>query len=76
MGHAPDSFGVRLMKAQSRKNMRVNALAHAVGVRSSHISYLRSDRNKPSMLMLLKLCTVLEVSADFLLGLSDKPELK
>jgi transcriptional regulator with XRE-family HTH domain len=71
-----DTFGVRLMKAQSRAEMRTNALARATGTSSSTISGLRLDKRDPSREMLTKLCQVLNVSADFLLGLSDKPRLK
>jgi len=56
--------------------MRTNALARATGTSSSTISGLRLDKRDPSREMLTKLCQVLNVSADFLLGLSDKPRLK
>lgn len=71
-----DSFGVRLMKAQSRRDMRTNALARATGTTPTTISALRLDKRGVSTELLTKLCRVLGVSADYLLGLSDKPQVR
>ena len=76
MTHAPDTFGIRLMKAQSRKDMRTNALARATGTTPTTISGLRLDKRGVSTELLTKLCQALGVSADYLLGLSDDPRAR
>lgn len=71
-----DSFGIRLMKAQNRKGMNSTVLAMELDCNPSTVAHMRMDKHTSSIKMLLKICETLEVSADFLLGLSDKPELK
>lgn len=76
MGHAPDTFGIRLMKAQGRKSMSSTDLAMTVDANTSTIAHMRMDKHKPSVDMLLRICAALECSADFLLGLSDEPQVR
>lgn len=71
-----DTFGVRLMKAQNRKEMRSNRLAMELDCNDTTVSHMRMGKHTPSVDMLLRICKTLDVSADFLLGLSDKPEIK
>jgi transcriptional regulator with XRE-family HTH domain len=71
-----DTFGVRLIKAQNRKAMRSSRLAAELDCDPSSIALMRMDKHSPSKDMLLRICKTLEVSADFLLGLSDEPRLK
>jgi len=71
-----DTFGIRLIKAQNRKEMRSNRLAMELDCNTSTVAWMRMDKHTPSMSMLLRICKTLDVSADFLLGLSDTPEIK
>ena len=71
-----DTFGIRLMKAQNRKGMKSNLLAVELDCNPSTVAHMRMDKHTSSIDMLRRICKTLEVSADFLLGLSDKPEIK
>ena len=71
-----DSFGVRLMKAQNRAGISTTQLAMAIDANLTTISGLRVDRHGCSVERLKAICEVLKCSSDFLLGLSDKPEMK
>jgi len=71
-----DTFGVRLIKAMNRKGMRSKTLVAELDCNPSTVARLRMDKNALSMELLLRICKTLDVSADFLLGLSDKPEIK
>lgn len=76
MGHAPDSFGVRLIKAQNMKEMRSSVLAAELDCDPSSVALMRMDKHSPSKDMLLRICKTLGVSADYLLGLSDDPQVR
>ena len=71
-----DSFGVRLMKAQNRKEMRSNRLALELDCNDTTVSHMRMGKHTPSMDMLLRICKTLECSADYLLGLSNDPQVR
>lgn len=71
-----DSFAVRLIKAQNRAGMKNYEVCDKVDVNSSTYSNWRSGAIGIAVPTLIRLCKALNVSADFLLGLSDKPELK
>ena len=76
MTHAPDTFGVRLMKAQNMKEMMSNRLAQEIECATATIAQMRMDRHMPSAAVLRRMCKALGVSADYLLGLSDEPDLR
>lgn len=76
MGHAPDTFGVRLIKAQNRAEMSCAKLASTINASPTVVSNFRMDKHGTSVEMLKKICTALNVSADFLLGLSDEPQVR
>lgn len=71
MGHAPDTFGVRLIKAQARARIGNRELARKVGMGNSTISIFRIDRAHPSFQALSRICEVLNCSADYLLGFTE-----
>lgn len=48
------------------------AVADAIGVSKQCVSDYKSGKSVPSLETLFLLCKVLDVSADFLLGLSDE----
>ena len=56
--------------------MRSKTLVAELDCNPSTVARLRMDKNALSMELLLRICKTLDVSADFLLGLSDKPEIK
>lgn len=71
-----DQFRVRLTEALSRSRLSQSALARAVGVDRSTISQLlRSDGARlPNAQVVGECASALGVSADWLLGLTDRPE--
>lgn len=58
--------------ARLRRGLSQKELAEIIGVKNTAISRWESGYNKISTGKLIKLAQVLEVSTDFLLGLSDK----
>lgn len=76
MSHAPDSFGVRLMKAQNRAKIHNSELARMINVNRATIAHLRLDERGLSVGLLTRLCDALSCSADYLLGLSDDPQVR
>ena len=74
--HAKDTFGIRLIKAQNRAGLKNYQVCEKIDVNSSTYSNWRSSAIGISVPSLIRLCGALNCSADFLLGLSDKPEIK
>lgn len=66
-------FAKRLKQAREARGLSQNGLAAALGgeVTQSAVSYWESGKNLPATETLRELCTVLGVSADWLLGLAD-----
>jgi transcriptional regulator with XRE-family HTH domain len=66
-------FAKRLKQAREARGLSQNGLAAALGgeVTQSAVSYWESGKNLPATETLRELCTVLGVSADWLLGLED-----
>lgn len=65
------TFGERLKYARRAKNITQKDLAEKCGVKASVFGHYEHDRNGPTMEVLKKICTELEISADWLLGLCD-----
>ena len=62
------SIGLRIKEARLARNMKQEELAERIGAKSpSAVSTWESGRAKPDCVTLLKICNVLEVSADSLL---------
>lgn len=53
------------------KGIKQTELAAYLGIRASNISDWKKGKYKPSLDVFYKLCTYLDVSADYLLGLND-----
>jgi transcriptional regulator with XRE-family HTH domain len=66
-------FAKRLKQAREARGLSQNGLAAALGgeVTQSAVSYWESGKNLPATETLRELCSVLGVSADWLLGLED-----
>lgn len=62
-------FGLRLTEALNGSKYTQNEIAKALGISRSNISNWKNGTNYPSVEMLIKLCKLLDISADYLLGL-------
>ena len=70
------SIGLRIKEARLARNMKQEELAERIGAKSpSAVSTWESGRAKPDCVTLLKICNVLEVSADQLLGYRSAAEV-
>ena len=73
----PNPFPRRLKQAREARGLSQGGLAAALAATSageitqSAVSYWESGKNLPATEMLRELCSVLGVSADWLLGLDD-----
>ena len=67
-----ESFGQRLNKTLGDKNMKAVELSRKTGLSEGMISRYISGKRYPNSLSLMCICTVLNVSADYLLGLEVK----
>jgi transcriptional regulator with XRE-family HTH domain len=66
-----ESFALRLMRAKSRMHVNQKQLANMAGVKASLISRYETLGALPSMPILIKLAQTLNVSTDYLCGLSE-----
>ena len=69
-------LGQRLTSARLAKQWTKQALADQIGVSDVVIGYFERGRRWPSVPTLIALAEVLEVSADYLLGLTNEPPSK
>lgn len=66
-------FGKRLKETRESKNILQKQLASDLGISVASISQYEKSHREPDFKTLFKICTLLDVSADYLLGLSDIP---
>ena len=66
-------FGERLKEIRDDKNISMSELARQIGTSQQNISRWESGEIVPSADTIVMLCKSLNVSSDFLLGLSDNP---
>ena len=69
-----DSFGQRLKAALNSRHMMQKELAEKIGVHEMAISRYIHGGRIISVPILIEICKVLNVSADYLLGLSGVTE--
>jgi transcriptional regulator with XRE-family HTH domain len=69
-----DSFGQRLKKVLAERNMMQKELAEKIGVNEMAISRYVHGSRMVSVSILIDICKTLDVSADYLLGLSEVTE--
>lgn len=62
-------FGARLRELRKQKKLTQKQLASLIGVKNSIISFYEVGDRIPSPEIIIKLATVLGVSADYLLGI-------
>lgn len=66
-------IGTRINSALALKNFRQKDLAKSLGVTDNTISYFCRGTRTPNTIQLIEIAKVLNVSTDYLLGLTDQP---
>ncbi|MDR3263226.1 MAG: helix-turn-helix domain-containing protein [Clostridiales bacterium] len=64
-------FAERLLELRQEAKISQAQLAKAIDVSFSVVCYWETDRSEPTIVNLLKLAKYFDVSADYLIGLSD-----
>ncbi len=64
-------FGERLKSLRNEKNIGQNLLAKELGLSNASISYWETGKQEPCAEAIFKLAQYFDISADYLLGLSD-----
>jgi transcriptional regulator with XRE-family HTH domain len=67
------TFSERLKEARRIRDITQVELGRASGIATCQIAQFEADIRKPSMDNLRKLCEALNVSADYLLGITEYP---
>lgn len=67
-------FGKRLDSVMRQKGISNQELAHKMFVAASTISGYRTGRRSPDVVSLARMADILQVSADYLIGLTDCPK--
>ena len=65
--------GSRIIEARNLRGLKAKDLAHAIDVTTSRLSNWENGTSGVSADYIFKISEVLEVTSDFLIGLSDKP---
>ena len=68
-------FGEKLKSLRTEHHLTQQELANQIGLVKGSISAYEQSAKYPSVDVLIKLCKTFNVSADYLLGLSDNMEL-
>ena len=66
------SLGKRVKIARIERDISQQQLAELTGLRQSHVSLIENDRHDPSARAVRALAQALDVSTDYLLGLSGE----
>ncbi|PEN09699.1 helix-turn-helix domain-containing protein [Bacillus pseudomycoides] len=69
------TIGSRIKEVRKSLKMKQNELAEAVGIHFAMISLYESNKRTPSRETVEKMAPVLNVSADYLMGLSEHKTL-
>ena len=64
-------FGDKLRALRMGKKLTQNDLAARLGIVGASVSSYEKSKQYPSVEVLIQLCQIFDVSADYLLGLSD-----
>lgn len=65
------TFSIRLKDLRKELNLNLRQLEKAIGFSRSIISRWENCQNEPTLSAIIALCNFFNVSADYLLGLSD-----
>ncbi len=68
------TFGEKLKKKRIERCLTQNDLANKIHVSPSTISLYESDEREPTLSTLVAIANALQVSSDYLLGLSELPQ--
>ena len=63
----------RLRESREKRGLRNSQVALYLGITTSYVSQLENGKKQPSLEMLTRLVEYYDVSADYLLGLTDDP---
>lgn len=74
MASKQSQFQTRLRFIRERRKMSQSDLARAAGMDPSAIAHFEAGRRKPGLDSLRAICEGVMVSADYLLGLSERIE--
>jgi transcriptional regulator with XRE-family HTH domain len=66
-------FGVKLKILRQKKHMTQQQLADYLDITKATVSAYETSSKYPSLNILVKICKFFQVSADYLLDLSDNP---
>lgn len=66
-------LGKRLILAREKKGMKQVELAEALGVSKTCVNYWEKDKREPGVNDIKRLCSLLDVDADDLLGITPLP---
>ncbi len=72
----PQTLGKRLRKIRRHMDLTQGEFAALFDIGRSSYTYYELDRNEPSLDTIRKMCRVLHVSADFLLGIDKQDDNK
>lgn len=67
-----NGFGEKIKTLRKEKGYTQKELAQKIGQAQSTIVYWEQDKQEPTISSLKKLCDLFEVSANYLLGLTDE----
>lgn len=71
------TFGQRLKRLREEKSLsktlHQKEVASAIGVSAKSYSRYESDKRQPDFCTLVRICKYFDISADYLLGLTDIP---
>jgi len=65
-----DSFGARLLTARKRRDLSASQLAERADINVTQISHFENGQRQPGADNIRKLARALDITADFLLGLT------
>ena len=68
-------FGERLLEARTIRDLSQEELAEKADLQSSAVSHFETGKRKPSFHNLRRLADALKVTSDYLLGLTDDPDV-
>ena len=68
-------FGEKLKDLRKSQGLNQKQVAEKLGITSATVSAYELGKKYPSLDILIKICTIFDVSSDFLLGLSDSMKL-
>ena len=67
------TFGEKIKNLREDAEITQQHLGQAINATQRKISYIESDKFEPSLSDIVALCKFFNVSADYLLGLSENP---